>query len=97
MITPDAPDHAAPQPEQDERESALLALRDDKVQRLERELDTLQRRHSAVKTILLGFLFLEISHFLARYTGEFLIVIFPVVSAILLVFGIYNYLIAEND
>lgn len=61
------------------------------------EHNRLKNRHNALLTILSGFVFLEIGHFLSEYSEDFLLVIFPVVAAVLLVFGIYHYYVPEQD
>lgn len=64
---------------------------------LRKELQVLQNRYDSLKVILMGFVMLVAGEYFEDYTDEIWIVIFPVLSSILVVYGLYNFFLAEAE
>ena len=85
------PDHAPDPPGDPGAQSLLL-----RAERAEREVETLTRRLEALSYVLGGLALVCLSQFLAKTVEAIWLAALPVTSAILLVWGLYHYLTAEN-
>lgn len=67
-----------------------------KAKQLERELQILRNRYNSVLVILVGCVVLFVGDYIEEQFTDIWLVLFPVISAILIVFGLYNYFVAEQ-
>lgn len=85
----EAPKEAAPENTPEQHRAAL--------RRWQRRYEALEGRHAGMRLVMVGMAFLIVGDFAYDWTHELFLGVFPVISVILVIFGVHQYLMAGKE